>query len=530
MQNDKIKKILVLGGGSAGWMSAAYLWKALRGRVEVTLVESDRIGTVGVGESTIPTIRPILFDFLEIPESEWMPACNATFKQGIKFVNWRDSPEEHGENHFYHVFGESKEHNEVPLTHYWIKKRLAGFSGDFSTTCYPSPTLMEEGRSPKHFDERVAVPYAYHFDATLVGDFLRDWAKTKGVRHVVDDVVGVERTETGDIESVRTAGGQTLAADLFIDCSGFAGVLIEKTFEEPFISFSDCLLCDAAIALPVPHTSATLNPYTTATALENGWVWDTPLHDRIGAGYVYASQFTTPEKAEAELRGFLGPAAEGVEARHLRMRVGRRRNSWVGNCVSIGLSSCFTEPLEATGLYFIYAALYHLVRYFPTKRINPILRDKFNERIAFMADDVRDFIAMHYCTSSREDTEFWRANRHSLVIPDSLQAILDEYRAGVPIKMPYSGESNYNKLIFDASFDRFWTNSNYLAILTGMGQLPETQLTVLDYRPEDDFEVDRILEEIASTTETLRRELPSHREFIDHLNGEPVRSIRSASA
>jgi tryptophan halogenase len=524
MHNESIERILILGGGSAGWMSAAYLWQALRGRVEITLVESDRIGTIGVGESTIPTIRPVLFEYLGIPESEWMPACNATFKQGIKFINWRDDPEEHGENCFYHVFGESKEHNDVPLTHYWIQKSLKGFRGDFSTTCYPSPQLMEEGRSPKYLDDQVAVPYAYHFDANLVGNFLRDWAKSKGVRQVVDHVVGVQRTETGDIESVQTAGGQSLAADLFIDCSGFAGVLIERVFEEPFISFSDCLLCDTAIAMPIPHTARKLNPFTTATALKNGWVWDTPLHDRIGTGYVYSSQFTTPEKAEEELRGFLGAPSEGVEARHLRMRVGRRRNSWAGNCVSIGLASCFTEPLEATGLYFIYAALYHLVRYLPTKRVNPVLRAKFNERIAFMADDVRDFIAMHYCTTSRQDSEFWRANRHSLVISDELQGTLDEYRAGVPIKMPYSGESNYNKLIFDASFDRFWTNSNYLAILTGMGILPASQLNILGYRPEDSREVDRVLDDVAHTTATLLRELPSHREYIDNLNDGSTRS------
>ncbi len=518
MQNNRVNKILIVGGGSSGWMSAAYLLKALHGKAEITLVESARIGTIGVGESTIPTIRPVLFDFLEIPESEWMPACNATFKQGIKFVNWQHSPEKNGENCFYHVFGESKEHNNVPLTHYWIKKKLEGFQGDFSSTCYPSPALMEQGLSPKYLDDRVAVPYAYHFDANLVGDFLRDWATARGVKHVVDDVVDVKQNESGDIESVETAGGRSLAADLFIDCSGFAGVLIEKTLKEPFVSFSDCLLCDAAIALPVPSNSKKLNPFTTATALDNGWVWDTPLYDRVGTGYVYSSRFTSAEEAEQELRRFLGPRSDGIEARHLRMRVGRRRRSWVKNCVSIGLSSSFTEPLEATGLYFIYAALFHLVRYFPTKQVHPVLRDKFNERIAFMVDDVRDFIVMHYCTTSREDSEFWRANRHSLAIPPSLQEILDEFRAGVPVKMPYSGESHYNKLIFDASFDRFWTNSNYLAILTGMGLLPEAPLPVLDFRPDNDTEVDRIVEEIASATNSLKNELPSHFEYIDRLN------------
>ncbi len=516
--DNKVQSIVIVGGGTTGWMAAAYLAKALQEDVRITLIESDRVPTVGVGEATVPSIRPELFEFLEIPESEWMPKCKATFKIGIKYVNWAYPPSEPRNNTFYHIFGEAKECDGIPLTHYWIKKRLSGYERPMAYSCYPSPALCDQYKSPKFMDGRVGVNYAYHFDAHFVADFLNSWATKRGVVRVIDEVSHVVLDNTGAISFLKTRKGDIYTADLYLDCTGFRGLLINQALKEPFLSYSENLLCDNAVAAAIPTNDNYNNfrPYTTATALSSGWMWEIPLYGRLGTGYVYSKNFLSPEDAEKEFREFHGPAAKDIEVKHLKMRVGRNERSWVHNCISLGLASAFIEPLESTGIYFIYAALKQLVRYFPDKSMTPNLRDKFNERIAYMVDDVRDFIVVHYCTTSREDTPFWKANKFDLKIPESLQALFDVYRAGAPINIPYADEYGYNQ-VFDAGFDRFWTNSNYLAILAGVNCLPDSALPVLHHKADSVEKAEVIFKSVQAATEKLLDELPSHYAYITSL-------------
>ncbi|MCC5661235.1 tryptophan 7-halogenase [Nostoc sp. XA010] len=517
--NNKIQNIIIVGGGTTGWMAASYLTKTLQGSVNITLIESDRIPTVGVGEATVPSIRTDFFDFLGLSESEWMPECTATFKIGIKYVNWAYPPSVTKNNTFFHIFGEAKECDGVPLTHYWLKKRLNGYERPMAHSCYPSQGLCEQYKSPKFLDGRASVDYAYHFDAGLVAQYLTKWATKQGVVRVVDQVVDVALDDTGAISSLKTEKGNTYTADLYLDCSGFRGLLINEALKEPFLPYSDNLLCDSAVAtaLSTDDNDNNFRPYTTATALSSGWVWEIPQYGRLGTGYVYSQNFISPEQAEQEFRAFHGIKDKDVPIKHLKMRVGRTKRAWVKNCVSLGLSSGFIEPLESTGIYFIYAALKQLTRYFPDKSMNPALSNKFNERIAYMIDDVRDFIVLHYCTTSREDTPFWKANKFDLKIPESLQNLLDIYRAGAPINTPYTDEFGYNRN-FDAGFDRFWTNSNYLAILAGVNYLPDSVLPILNHKLDSIEKAEITFRSVEAITENLLEELPSHYAYIKNLH------------
>ncbi len=512
--DKRIKKIIILGGGSSGWMAASYLHKALNGNVDITLIESNTIGRIGVGEATVTSIKEILFDFLEIPEAEWMPACSATFKLGIRYENWNTSLSKGGD-HYYHFFGEIPLVNGIPLSHIWIKKHLEGFKQPLAYACYPAAELCDHFKSPKQHNGEKAVHYAYQFDALKMADYLKDWSIQRGVNYLQDDIKTVELTEDGNIASVTGQSGEQYFADLFVDCSGFEAVLIEKTLKEPFISFGDSLLTDSAISLNLPATPEVegIRPYTTATALNNGWMWQIPLYNRSGNGYVFSSKFTTAEEAEKEIRSFFGKRADGFDSRLIKFRSGRRKRSWVKNCVSFGLSSGFLEPLESTGLYFVYAALYQFVQHFPDKDFNPVLREKYNERVAYMIDDVKDFIITHFLTSARTDTPYWLANRHELHVPDSLKQLLELQKAGVPIKKSYRGmEMTYT--VFEADYDRFWTNSNFQMVLSGVGYLPKHATPLLTYRPDIMENGEKMLRDIKMQTDQLLATLPSHYQYL----------------
>ena len=498
-------------------MAASYIFKALNFDVSLSVIESPNIPRIGVGEATIPTIREELFDFLGIAEEDWMPACKGTYKLGIRYANWRKSPQEGGD-HYYHSFGEMPACKNVPLSHVWMYHRSRGDKQPHDYSCYLSPAICDQCKSPRFLDGTKAVHYAYHFDALLMADFLRDWCVERGVRHIRDEIVKVDLNERGDIASLLGREGERYEADLFIDCTGFTALLIEKALKEPLVSFADCLLTDSAVAINIPADPgfAGIRPYTTATAFSSGWQWEIPLFNRDGNGYVYSSAFLSAEQAEREMRAFFGARAEGIEARHIRFKSGRRRKSWVGNCVSFGLASSFLEPLESTGLYFVYAALYQFMEYFPKKTIDPVLREKFNERVAYMVEDVRDFIVMHFCTSPREDTPYWRANKYELKIPDSLRRILSLQKAGIPIRKSYAS-NDHLYASFEAGFDRFWTNSNYQCVLAGVGYLPDSYLPLLDHRPDIVKEAEAMFAAIESRSKLLSRQLPTQYEYLSRI-------------
>lgn len=513
MKQEAIKRVVIVGGGTAGWIAATYLHKLLRGKAEIVVIEAPAIGRIGVGEATVPSIKEEVFDVLGIPESEWMPVCNGSFKLGIRYENWK-RPREEGGDHFYHLFGELEDIDGLPLSHYWIRKKLLGQTDrPMASEAYVASHLCEAMRSPIDRGGERHADYAYHFDAIVVGDFLGKWAQERGVQHIAAEVTRAELDDRRWIAAVHTKDGQRITGDLFIDCTGFRGVLINQALEEPFVSYSDSLLCDRAVALNVPDDGE-LVPYTKATALKHGWVWQIPLQGRRGCGYVYSSAHVTPDEAERELVDLLG--FEGNDEwpiRHIRMRVGRTQRAWVNNCVSIGLANSFIEPLESTGIYFSYAALYQLGKHFPTADMPRALRDSFNERIAYMVDDVRDFIVMHYCTSPRTDTPFWNTCNKELPIPDSLRQTLELWDAGVPIKTSYSGNLLYSQ--FEASYDRFWTNSNYAAVLVGNGRLPQRPAPRLAFADSAIEHAEKRFAEIARKGASLVGSMPSHKEYLE---------------
>src|SRR5260370_5463322 len=382
--NDQIKKIVILGGGTAGWMTASYLAKALQRTAQITVLESPAIPKIGVGEATIPNLQRAFFDYLGIAEDEWMVACNASFKMGVKFINWRTpgigAPAARAYNgdtdHFYHCFGKLRHHDQIPLSHYWVYKTHSnGPVARFDYSCYKEPPILDAKLSPRWLDGRRATNYAWHFDAHLVADYLRRFATRKqGVVHIQDEMQEAVLDERGFVTALRTKAGRFIEGEFFVDCSGFRGLLINKAMDEPFIDMSDHLLCDSAVAAAIPNDDVAngVEPYTSSIAMTAGWTWKIPMLSRFGSGYVYSSKFTTKDEATGEFCGLWGLDPTEQPLNHIRFRVGRNRRAWVKNCLGIGLSSCFLEPLESTGLYFIYAAVYQLAKHFPDKRFDPV--------------------------------------------------------------------------------------------------------------------------------------------------------------
>jgi tryptophan 6-halogenase len=515
---DLIQSVVILGGGTAGWMAASYLKRAFPG-VRFTLLEAASIPRIGVGEATVPNLQKVFFDFLGIPEDEWMRQCNAAFKTAVKFVNWRRPRAQGGDDHFYHTFGILPECGNVPLSHYWALERRAGLQLPFDYACYKEPPLLDAKLAPRFADGSKAMYYAWHFDAHRVAEYLKTVATGWGVEHVIDELERVKLAADGSVAAIHTRQGRVLTGDLFIDCSGFRSLLINKALGEPFIDMSDHLLCNSAVATSIPHDDEKhgIEPYTSSIALDSGWTWKIPMLGRFGTGYVYSSHFSSEARAVQELCELWKLDENKAELNKIRFRVGRNRRAWVKNCVGIGLSSCFVEPLESSGIYFIYAALYQLAKHFPDKSFNPVVIDRFNTEIETMFDDTRDFIQAHYLTTPREDTPFWRANKHDLVLSDDIKHKLETYHSGLPVNQPVTDENTYYSS-FDAEFRNFWTNGSYYCILAGMGWEPRRTLPSIRYRPDATQQARGMFEAIAAEQARLGKTLPTNHAFLKQLH------------
>ncbi|HXM58152.1 MAG TPA: tryptophan halogenase family protein [Candidatus Dormibacteraeota bacterium] len=530
--DQRIERVVILGGGTAGWMAASYLGKALQGSVRVTVVEAPAIPRIGVGEATVPNLHKTFFAYLGLSEDEWMRECNASFKMGIRFINWRTGgegvtqprPLNGGTDHYYHLFGLLPDHEQVPLSHYWFLKRYQGRTDEpFEYACYKEPPALDANLAPRYLDGTRWTNYAWHFDAQLVADFLCRFATTKlGVERIEDEMTEPLFDERGFITALRTKGGRVVDGDLFVDCSGFRGLLINQAMREPFLDMSDHLMCDRAVAAAVPNDDEKLGvePYTSSIAMKAGWTWKIPMLTRHGTGYVYSSRFATKDEATVDFCNLWGLDPETAQLNHVRFRVGRNRRAWVRNVVSIGLASCFLEPLESTGIYFIYAAVYQLAKHFPDKRFDPILIDRFNREIETMFDDSRDFIQAHFRFSPREDTPFWRANKE-LVLSADIQEKIAMYRAGLPVNMPVIDEAAYYGN-FDAEFRNFWNNSNYYCIFAGLGFVPDHPLPALTYRPRSIEGAEPIFRRIKQQQHELTETLPTNYELLCELHGKTL--------
>ncbi|HEX6376083.1 MAG TPA: tryptophan halogenase family protein [Allosphingosinicella sp.] len=524
------RSVLIVGGGTAGWMTASYLIKAFPD-LKVSVVESERIGTIGVGEATFSTIK-VFLDFLELKESDWMSDCNATYKLAVKFVDWQDGP-----GHFYHPFQRYETVEGFNLGEWWLRVRP---EQNFDEACFTIPALCEAKSSPRFldgrvFDERVRdffdddkgarvltehraqYPYAYHFDALLFAKFLEGYATARGVHHLTDDVVDVRLGEDGAIAGIETRNHGELQADLYIDCSGFRGLLLNQALGEPFIPFGDYLLNDAAIGLQVPSDIERdgIDPYTTAHALTCGWAWTTPLYSRNGKGYVYSTRFITPEAAEEELRAYIGPGAEGCRANHIKMRIGRARNSWVKNCVAVGLSSGFVEPLESAGIFFIQHNIEELVAHFPGAEIDERAVRNFNRIVGNCIDGVRDFLVLHYRAAGRTDTPFWRAVREAPA-PPSLTERLELWKSRLPNAK--SIEPNYH------GFEAY----SYSVIILGMGYGAREPHPALARRDVD--QAKQVFGQVREQARDLVSRLPSQREYLAQMRALERRAEPAAAA
>lgn len=499
-----VNDIVILGGGTAGWLSAIYLQQKLDSpdsdRPRITLIESSDIGTVGVGEATLLTF-PHTLSTLGIDEAEFMRNCNASLKMGIKFINWATT-----EHCFWFPF-RPQTFDDSPWADYWIESRRNGSTMSFVDAIGSSVAGCRSLKSPKSdlsVQYQGEFRYAYHLDAGLLATFLKEEAKKLGVIQVVDTVTTVELTKTGSIDRIATETGRELSADLFIDCSGFRGELINRALSEPFVSYSDVLLCDRAIAINTPNRdlNVPVNPYVSATALNAGWAWHIPLHNRVGNGYVYSGNHVDPEKAEAEFRRHLGECSDGIEARHIRMRVGRNRRSWVENCVSLGLASGFIEPLESTGIYLLEIGLQALVDSLPSGQIDATGIESFNRRIASQYDDLRDFIVLHYNLTRRDDTEFWRANAGLSEIPETLRQKIDRFRE--------TGHQPRADSNFGQSLDYA-----YLCVLDGLDFFDDIEFRATGVTFEEAHSALNRQQSIAAATVEA---LPDHRHFLNQVH------------
>jgi glycine/D-amino acid oxidase-like deaminating enzyme len=474
------KQVVIAGGGTAGWMTAAYLHASFGGQVRVTVIESGAIPAIGVGEATFSTIRHF-FSSIGLAEQDWMPACNATYKLGIRFRNWR-----HLGHDFYHPFERPTTVSGHTLQEWWLRCRP---SERFDRDIFMIAALCDTMRSPHTrggrlfeaddvmlvpgtrstlADEDTQYPYAYHFDAALLADYLMRRTTALGVHRIVDTIEHCSRDESG-ITGLMTKEHGIITGDLYIDCTGFRGLLLNQAMQEPVISFQRYLPNDRAVALRVPRDIERdgIAPYTTATAMEAGWMWTIPLYGRDGMGYVYASDFCTPEEAETTLRAAAGPGAENLEANHIRMRIGRSRRSWVGNCVAIGLASGFVEPLESTGIFFIQHGIEQLVKHFPGAGIVPIRVQHYNERVGRAIDGICEFLSFHYYGSARADNEYWKAAKER-ELPGDLEERVRLWQTDLP-----DVESIYP---YYHGFEPYSWNT----LLIGLGGIPVRQRPVVD--------------------------------------------------
>jgi tryptophan halogenase len=458
---ERIRSIAIVGGGTAGWLAASMLARSLPGTgVSITVIESAEIGTVGVGEATIPPIIDVL-RFLRIDERDFMQHTNATFKLGIKFTDWKQSG-----HSYWHPFGTfGSPINRRPFHHCWHRARAAGLEprlNDFSLCA----ALGDEGkfRSP---DAQADAPaaglrYALHFDATLVAKYLRRYAERLGVARLERTVADATRGDDGSIDALQFSDNSRLQADLYIDCSGFRGMLIEQTLRTGYLDWSALLPCDRAVAFPSALRGAR-PPYTHSLARNAGWQWRIPLQHRIGNGYVYSSAHCSEQQALEDLVAVVGERPQ-TDPRFLRFVTGRRRLLWHRNCVALGLASGFLEPLESTSIHLVTSGVYHLLEHFPDRNFDPTNIDTYNARVIEEIDAVRDFIVLHYCLAQRDDGPFWSYCR-SITIPDSLRERIELYRATGRIRVR-AGE--------------LFTDLSWFYIFEGLGLRPASYDPLLD--------------------------------------------------
>ena len=489
-----LRRILILGGGSSGWMTAALLARLFQGMYDVTLVESEEIGTIGVGEATIPAIKKYV-DLLGLDENEFIARTQASFKLGIQFENWWQQGDKY--IHGFGVIGQDWEW--LRCHHYWLKARELGRAEDFAAYSINTAAALENKfvrAQPNMGDSPLSqIAHAYHMDASLFARFLSAYAQERGVRRVEGRMVDVAlRAEDGFIQSVTLADGQVLEADLFIDCSGFRGLLIEGALQTGFEDWSHWLPCDSALALPCAR-SENFTPYTRSIAHGSGWQWRIPLQHRTGNGHVYAKDFISDDEAAAILTGNVDGAAM-AEPLQVRFKAGKRRKLWNRNCVAVGLAGGFLEPLESTSLHLVQSGIIRLIRLFPDLTFDPANIAEFNRQSDFEYERIRDFIILHYKATARDDTPFWNYCRN-MDVPDTLQRKIDLWMA--------------NGRIFREDEELF-AEESWIQVFIGQGLIPRAYDPQVNLK--SDVQLTQYLSNIAAVIGKCVKVMPTHAEYV----------------
>ncbi|MGQ2928856.1 MAG: tryptophan halogenase family protein [Sphingopyxis sp.] len=487
-------RVVILGGGTAGWMTAAALAKLLPGQADIQLIESEEIGIVGVGEATLPHLREFIRR-LGLDEMEFMRTTRATFKLGIDFVDFGAIGER-----YIHPFGAyGTDIAGVGFHHYWLRMQAAG---QVPPICdFSLPIVAARGKRFAPVPEGgdlldSSYSYAYQFDATRMAPMLRRFAEAHGTRRTEGKVVAVERdAASGDVARLRTDRGDVIEGDLFIDCSGFRALLIGETLQSPWEDWSEWLPCDRAAALPCAAPDGPIEPYTRATAMPAGWRWRIPLQHRVGNGYVFSSNHVSEDEACAAILG----AVEGeplADPRVLRFRAGRRTKSWDRNVVAIGLASGFLEPLESTSIHLVQQAVTRLVELFPQRRIDACDRDSFNALVDREYDRIRDFLILHYHATRRDDSDFWNHVR-TMALPPELER-----------KMALWKDSGRVELYTEGLF----LEASWVAVYLGQGVMPRGYDQRADIPPQN-----RIAQSLADLDGAIRSRVaawPDHAEYL----------------
>ncbi len=514
---SKINNIIILGGGTAGWLSACILAKKLNclqnSELKISLVESPDIPTIGVGEGTVPTMRQTL-KLIGVSETDFIKECGVTFKQSIKFVNWLDKPNSNIPHSYHHFFNFPKKPG-FDLTPYWLLGDKDHPYADFVSfqrgTC-------DNNLAPKkitHKEFEGALEYAYHLDAAKFSRFLAKHGMTKlGIEHISATVKDVSLSNSGDIKSLTTTNGETIDGDFFVDCSGFSSRLLAQELNVNFINKGHQLLVDRAVAMQVPYDNPEqeILSYTTATAQDAGWIWDIGLTNRRGVGYVYSSKHISDEEAEKTLRTYVGDASEDLKARIIPMKVGYREKFWHKNCVAIGLSSGFVEPLEATALLLVEATAKLLADKLPAFKDKMSYAERsFNQISQYGWDRVIDFIKLHYLLSNRIDTQFWRDNQDPKTVPESLSEKLEHWKNNLPTESDFFSQYEVFQL------------ENYQYVLYGMEF--NTDINSIAQRFNDNKAAMNTVKNIQDQIKIVPKHLESHRTLIDKIKAFGLNKI-----
>ena len=489
MDKPSVEKIVIVGGGTAGWLAAASISKLLGDNLQVTLIESDEIGTIGVGEATIPTML-VLHHLLKINEQEFMSAVNGSFKLGISFENWRALNEK-----YFHSFGlTGKGCWAAGFHHFWLKGKKLGLSGDFGNYCTELMAAKSDRFAISVDNEKLN--YAYHFDAGLYAKFMRNIAEDSNVKRIEGKIINVTTDETtGFISTLDLQSGEQIQGDLFIDCSGFAGLIIEKALNTKFDDWSEWLPCNRAVAVQTASTSEPA-PYTRAIARDAGWQWKIPLQSRVGNGLVYCSRYISDTEAESLLLSKVDGSLL-TKPRLIKFRTGQRKLHWNKNCIALGLAAGFVEPLESTSIHMVQKGIIRLLQMFPREGIKAADRNEFNYQMREEFLFIRDFIVLHYHLTERTDTSFWNHCR-SMAIPETLRHRLDLFRE--------SGR------IFQKDRDLFAENS-WAQVMLGQGLMPAHYHPIVNMMTDADLS--SFLKDIEGRATRRVTQLPKHKQFID---------------